>query len=287
MNEEQVKRQMSGLPYRSPTAGRGSPFSAAPKAGKLLPFALCLLTCLSLSPPVFSQTPLLQKSSREDDRLSRAVVQLLAIGPADLEQNRECSATGFLINEQGYLVTNAHVVENARRCLEKAPGAKILAKLTDTDAGAASAVPCDVVALDESNDLALLKAERPVLGIPGERAPYATLDAAAVAVGTLVRVTGYPASAWQAITQEGHVAWSGQTRLDAVDFPLRAASDALMVDIHLHPGNSGSPVYRPGGGVIAVVEKRDTLRPAYSIAVAIHYAIELADRNAAPWHKPE
>ena len=57
-----------------------------------------------------------------------------------------------------------------------------------------------------------------------------------------------------------------------------------MVDIHLRPGNSGSPVYRPGGGVIAVVDKRDPLRPAYSVAVAIHYAIELAQRNGVRWH---
>ena len=34
-----------------------------------------------------------------------------------------------------------------------------------------------------------------------------------------------------------------------------------MVDIHLPPGNSGSPVYRPDGGVIAVVDKRDSLVP--------------------------
>ena len=62
-------------------------------------------------------------------------------------------------------------------------------------------------------------------------------------------------------------------------------SDALMVDIHLRPGNSGSPVYRPGGGVIGVIDKRDSLRPAYSIAVAIHYVIELAERYRAPWHE--
>jgi hypothetical protein len=43
-------------------------------------------------------------------------------------------------------------------------------------------------------------------------------------------------------------------------------------------------VYRPGGGVIAVVDKRDPLRPSYSVAVAIHYAIELAERHNARWH---
>ena len=101
-----------------------------------------------------------------DDPVVQSVVQLVSVGPADKEQNRECSATGFLIDEEGYLITNAHVVEDARRCLEKAPGAKILAKLTIADSRTAQAVPCDVVGIDTPNDLALLKTERPLLQTP-------------------------------------------------------------------------------------------------------------------------
>ncbi len=219
-----------------------------------------------------------------DDPVVQSVVQLVSVGPADEEQNRECSATGFLIDEQGYLITNAHVVEDARRCLEKAPGAKILAKLTINDSRTAQAVPCDVVGIDAPNDLALLKTVRPLLQNPGDKPTYAMLDTRAVAVGTAVKVSGYPAYSWQPVTQAGHVTWSGKTRLEEIDYPLPNPSDALMVDIHLRPGNSGSPVYRPDGGVIAVVDKRDSLRPAYSVAVAIHYAIDLAERHGVHWH---
>jgi serine protease Do len=249
----------------------------------LLPFALGVLTCLSFPIAASSQAPA-PKPPPQDDRVSRAVVQLVSVGPAENEQNRECSATGFLIDEEGYLITNAHVVEDARRCLEKAPGAKILAKLTISDARTAPAVPCDVVGIDVPNDLALLKTERPLLANPGGKPPYATLDPRAVAVGTVVRVTGHPAFSWQPVTQTGHVTAVGRTQLEEIDYPLPAASDALVVDIHLRPGNSGSPVYLPGGGVIAVVDKRDPLRPAYSVAVAIHYAIELAERYGVRWH---
>ena len=105
-------------------------------------------------------------SLRKTTGMSRAVVQLLAVGPANQEQNQECAATGFLINEDGYLITNAHVVEAAKGCLEKAPGAKILAKLTITDARTAQAVPCEVIGIDAPNDLALLKTERPLLANP-------------------------------------------------------------------------------------------------------------------------
>ena len=250
----------------------------------LLPFALCLLVCSSFSPAAPPSQPSEEvRSSSPDDRVLRAVVQLVAVGPADKEQNRECSATGFLIDEEGYLITNAHVVKDAQRCLEKVPGAKILAKLTIIDSRTAQAVPCDVVGIDGPNDLALLKTERPLLRNPGDKPPYVTLDARPVAVGTAVKVSGYPAFSWQPVTQAGHVTAVGRTRLEEIDDPLPNPSDALVVDIHLRPGNSGSPVYRPDGGVIGVVDKRDSLRPAYSIAVAIHYAIELAQRYGAPW----
>jgi len=249
----------------------------------LLPFALCLLTCFSFSLALSSQGPPPPKPPPQDDRVWGAVVQLLAVGPANQDQNQECSATGFLINEDGYLITNWHVVEAAKGCLEKAPGAKILAKLAVTSPRTAQAVPCDVVALDERNDLALLKTERPLVPNSGDKPPYAPLDPRAVPVGAAVRVSGYPAFSWQPVAQAGHVVWHGRARLEETGVNP-TASDALTVDIHLRPGNSGSPVYRPVGGVIAVVDKRDSLRPSYSIAVSIHYAIELAERHSVRWH---
>lgn len=213
-----------------------------------------------------------------------AVVQLLAIGPANQEQNQECSATGFLINEEGYLITNWHVVDDARRCLEKAPGAKLLAKLAVNDSQTAAAAPCEVIALDPTHDLALLKIGRPLLTERGQQGVFAPLENRPVLMGEAVTVSGHPAFAWQPVSQAGHVVWIGGTRLAESANSLAEPSDAVMVDIHLRPGNSGSPVYRAGGGVVAVIDKRDSLRPSYSIAVAIHYAIELAEHNGVRWH---
>ena len=255
-----------------------------------LRFAFCILIFFSLLPtaglvlraaqaPHGASTP-----APPNDPVRLSVVQLVAVGPVDNEQNRECSATGFLIDEEGYLITNAHVVEDAQRCLEKAAGAKMFAKLAIVDSRIAQAVPCDVVALDEPNDLALLKIERPLPPILSGKPPYATLDARPVGAGTAVMVSGHPAFSWQPVTQTGHVLWIGRMGLEELDDPLRSPSDAVEIDIHLRRGNSGSPVYRLGGGVIAVVDKRNTLRPDYSFAVAIHYAVELAERSGARWH---
>src|SRR5271157_414287 len=150
----------------------------------LLTFALCLLVCFSPTISTSRQVAVRTPSSMQDEPGLRSLVQLVAVGPADKEQNRECSATGFLIDEEGYLITNAHVVEDDQQCLEKAPGARILARLTINDSRTAQAVPCSVVGIDAPNDLALLKTERPLHRNPGDKPPYATLDARAVAVGT-------------------------------------------------------------------------------------------------------
>jgi serine protease DegQ len=252
-----------------------------------LAFASCAWVGFSLLFSASAQVSIPPRPQPQDDRVSRAVVQLLAVGPAKQGENRECSATGFFINEDGYLITNWHVVEAAERCLENAPGAKILAKLTVNDARTASAVSCDLVGVDAANDLALLKAERPLPARAADKPPYVVLDTRGAPVGSTVKVTGYPALSWQPITQTGRVVWLGRTRLEGLGDPLPGPSDALMVDIRLRPGNSGSPVYLPNGGVIAIVDKRDSLRPEYSIAVAIHCAIELAERYGARWRQAD
>ncbi len=242
------------------------------------------------------------------ERVAEAVVELLAVGPGGDDRNRECAATGFLVNERGFILTNAHVVEDARRCLKATPGAKIFAKLAPPPkpaAGAsarlspASAVSCDLVALDEIHDLAILKTERPLA------ATFLELDPSEIPDGAPVAVTGHPAFAWQPVTRSGRVV--RHARLALADAG-REASEVLVVDIALERGASGSPVYlETSGGVVGVIERRDPpagrsapslklrsvddpsagvgpLRAAYTVAVPIRYAIELLKGNGVEWH---
>ena len=104
----------------------------------VLRFALCVLTFFAFLPAgglVLSEaqaprgglfTPAPPKTIQPQQSRS-------AVGrrrPGGTRTKTGSAATGFLINEDGYLITNRHVVEAAKGCLEKAPGAKILAKLT-------------------------------------------------------------------------------------------------------------------------------------------------------------
>ena len=207
-----------------------------------------------------------------------AVVQLLAIGPGAGDKNKECAATGILVNEDGVILTNAHVVEDARRCLGSS-SAKIVARFARPGERTATGFSCDVVALDELHDLALLLTERPV-SADGAHS-YAWLDAREVAAGAAVAVTGHSAFAWQPTTEKG-------TILRRILLPLSDSSaeksEVLILDIPLQRGASGSPVYLDSGGVVGVITRQNPSRPSETAAVPVSYAIELLKRKGLRWH---
>ena len=260
-------------------------------------FALCLLRfafCLSASTFCLRSSALPQSPAGlgEADRVAAAVVQLVAIGPGQGEKNRACSATGFLVNEEGYILTNAHVVEDARRCLAGSSEAKILAKLAPgrsgtglaaSESSTATAVSCDVVAVDDVHDLAVLKPERPLPQDPaGGPRPFALLNPREVPDGAAVTVTGHPLFVWQPTTQTGKILRRARLRLSD-ESP--EASDVLVLDIPLKPGNSGSPVYlRSTGAVVGVVERQNGSNRSESVAVPVRYAVEMLDRLGIKWY---
>jgi S1-C subfamily serine protease len=246
-----------------------------------------------------------------------AVVQLLAVGAGVRGMNQDCSATGFLVNEEGYILTNAHVFVNGQECLAKNSEARIVAKFATSDSArldsaslhgkpahgarpaggqsnetTASSVSCDLVGLDEVHDLAVLKTERlipavhsiPMLatGPADGTIPFVELSSTDMAVGTAVKVTGHPAFAWVALTQSGQIIARKKMAL----FETNAEqSEVFVLNIPLRRGNSGSPVYlAEGGAVVAVVERQNLPDRSQTVAVPIGYAIDLLNRLGVKWH---
>ncbi len=233
------------------------------------------------APSLFAQVPTSPDSSASD-QVTRAVVQLLAIGPGERSKNRECAATGFFVNEEGYLLTNAHVFEDAKRCLGSSPGAKILARISTPGSDRAMAVSCDLVGLDDVHDLAVMKTERALRADPaGEPLQHLKLDPSDVVESTRVAVTGHPEFTWHPVTQTGKVTRRMNLPLSEVS---KEFTEVLVLDILLRPGNSGSPVYLPAAGVVGVVERRNPLHPSETLAVSIRHAIELLNRLGVRWH---
>jgi serine protease Do len=217
-------------------------------------------------------------SSEDVDRVGSGVVQLLAIGPGAGETKHECAATGFLINDEGYILTNAHVVEDARRCLASSPGAKILAKFGPGDGRTVEAVACDVIALDEDHDLAVLKMEGPPPG--GSHGISLRLHRDPVLIGTRVWVTGHPSFRWQAKTYRGKVIARESVALGDKS-SLR--TEVLILDIPLQRGASGSPVVLESGEVIGVIERQRASNRLETVAVPISDAIDLFELKAVSW----
>ena len=139
---------------------------------------------------------------------------------------RRSSGSGFIIREDGYLVTNAHVVGDAER---------IQVRLSD-----GRRFDARLVGLDERVDLALLKIE--VKGVPVAQLG----DSNRTRVGEFVLALGHPFGLEQTVSF-GIVSRKGA--------PIQVASpgfEFIQTDAAVNPGNSGGPLVNMAGEVVGV-----------------------------------
>jgi len=133
--------------------------------------------------------------------------------------------SGFVINADGYVITNYHVVAGTT---------EIRVKLAD-----GREVPGKVVGGDEKTDLALLKVE--ATGLP----VIPLGDSARLEVGEPVMAIGNPFGLEQTVTT-GIVSATGRT-IGAGPY-----DDFIQTDASINPGNSGGPLINARGEVIGV-----------------------------------
>ncbi|MBA3366073.1 MAG: trypsin-like peptidase domain-containing protein [Actinobacteria bacterium] len=137
--------------------------------------------------------------------------------------------SGFVIDTEGHVVTNYHVVENAD---------SVKVSFSNKDE-----LDATVVGSDPSTDLALLKVESEHL-----LTPLPLGDSSALTVGDDVLAIGNPFGLERTVTA-GIVSALGR-RIEAPnDF---AIDDAIQTDAALNSGNSGGPLLDAAGRVIGV-----------------------------------
>jgi serine protease Do len=142
----------------------------------------------------------------------------------------EGAGTGFVVDRNGYILTNYHVVENADR---------IKVKLEGDDAEYRGRV----VGFDKETDLAVLKVEakRPL-------SPVQIGNSDGVEVGDWVIAIGSPFGL-QATVTAGIVSAERTSR----DLPgVNSFQNFLQTDAAINPGNSGGPLLNIRGEVIGV-----------------------------------
>ncbi len=133
--------------------------------------------------------------------------------------------SGFIISEDGYVVTNAHVVRDAT---------EITVSLQDR-----TSLKAKLIGSDIRSDIAVLKVE-------AEGLPTATLgDSDDVKVGQWVLAIGSPFGFEYTATQ-GIVSAVARSLPDETYVPF------IQTDVAVNPGNSGGPLYSTDGKVIGV-----------------------------------
>jgi S1-C subfamily serine protease len=146
------------------------------------------------------------------------------------------AASGFVIDRDGHVVTNEHVVAGAKTIRVKLHGGKI--------------VSARVVATDPSTDLAVLEIDVPA----SELSPLAFGNSAAVQPGEPVIAIGSPFGLAGSVSA-GIVSGVGR-RIQA---PNGAAiTDAIQTDAPINQGNSGGPLLDLRGLVIGVTAQIET-----------------------------
>jgi len=189
-----------------------------------------------------------------------------AAGPAVVsvrvrQGGQQASGTGFLVDADGSVVTNSHVVGEAERVT-----------IRFDDSG--QEIPARVRGTDPSSDLAVLDVDRSDVG---SRRPLALARSGSVRVGDQVVAIGFPLGLDKTAT-DGIV--SGLER--DIQAPNGFQIDrVIQTDAPINPGNSGGPLLDTRGRVVGVNSQIATAGARGSIGIGFAVPAD-AVRNVLP-----
>ena len=145
----------------------------------------------------------------------------------DRKMKQQSLGSGFIINKDGYIITNNHVVDNAD---------EIKVKLSD-----GREFKAKVIGRDSKTDLALIK-----ISSVFENLPVLSLgDSDKMRVGDWVIAVGNPFGLEETVTQ-GIISATGRA------IGSGPYDDFLQTDAPINPGNSGGPLVNLKGEVIGI-----------------------------------
>jgi S1-C subfamily serine protease len=174
------------------------------------------------------------------------------------QQQSEASGSGFLIDNDGHVLTNAHVVEGAK---------SVTVQLGDGDEQNAQ-----VVGTDPSSDVALLKVDN----TEGAN-PLPLGDSSKVQVGDPVVAIGNPFALDRTVTSG--IVSELQRQIQAPNgFSI---SDVIQTDAAINPGNSGGPLIDGAGQVIGInsqIESQSGGNEGVGFAVPIKTAADVVSQ---------
>ena len=179
-------------------------------------------------------------------KVTKSVVQIIATGyglssekqssDTALFEPQEAIGSGVILSSDGYIVTNAHVVQGARRIRVRLPGLELPGPDGSQPHGPVTA---KVVGLDRQSDLAVLRIEAKDL-------PAMELaDSDQLKQGQVVFAFGSPEGLENSVTM-------GVISATARQVSDENPSTYVQTDAPINPGNSGGPLVDVDGRMVGI-----------------------------------
>ncbi len=169
-------------------------------------------------------------------------------------QEAQSLGSGLIISDDGYILTNHHVVKDAQ---------EVVVRLVDR-----RELVAEIIGSDEPTDIALLKVEDK--GLPSVKMGRSD----ALRVGEWVFAIGSPYGFDHSVTA-GIVSAKGRSLPNDNYVPF------IQTDVAINPGNSGGPLFNLKGEVIGInsqIYSRTGGFMGLSFAIPINIALEVADQ---------
>ena len=147
--------------------------------------------------------------------------------PQRRKRQQQGAGSGFIIDREGHILTNNHVVEKAD---------KITVTLADE-----SEVEATLIGTDPKSDVALIK-----INVDHDLPVVEMGDSAALEVGEWVIAIGNPFGLTQTVTV-GVVSATGRSRVGINEY-----ENFIQTDAAINPGNSGGPLLNIHGQVVGI-----------------------------------
>lgn len=174
-------------------------------------------------------------------------------------QQEAGNGSGVVIREDGYILTNNHVVEGADRIV-------VTIGVTDVEA--------EVVGTDAATDLAVLK-------IPGEGHPAVEIGTSGdLRVGQYVMAVGSPFGLEKSVTV-GIVSALNRSDIVQGETDITAYTNLIQTDAAINPGNSGGALVDEQGrlvGINTLIQSTSGSSAGIGFAIPVDFARSIADQ---------
>jgi S1-C subfamily serine protease len=174
------------------------------------------------------------------------------------QQQGTATGSGFVVDKDGTIITNAHVVDGA-------------SKVTVSFEEGGDTIDADVKGVDDDADIAVLK-----INPEGRNLTVLPLgDSSELSVGDPVVAIGNPFGLQRTVTTG--IVSALQRQVDAPSgFPI---SDVIQTDASINPGNSGGPLLNAKGEVIGINSQIATGGGQGSVGIGFAVPIDQAKRE--------